>query len=393
MRTNETDSSHIGTSNPYQTPGIERLHHTSIYQWPLPASKSLSFTIDIDHNQLLKCVADNNRLVTMHFLSTLISSVLFLVTLLAWLTVLDTSFFLLLVCALSFLWMCYSARRCSCTWHARRFGKQFYWMWGPVHIQIDGDGILWTSDQVVLGLHWDSFHQLTWCTNTIWFATNHPFALEIPIHRDWVNESIWGDLRHIAESHKGFYDKEDFWRLVRQSPVSFKEAAAPDIQAVPNGAIPFRGQGLGGRYGCETTASLMKGGDQWTFLAFILLTFGLHSPLGKEWDQSFGIAKNGFHMYLYFAMIFFSSSLSALLRWFPAGVGFYQWSQTLISSQSGFVASDIVLVASPACCLTAKVGRRISVRQEKECIVLELHRKFGQSLVIPRDQFTPLDAF
>ena len=128
MRTNETDSSHIGTSNPYEAPGIERLHHTSIYQWPLPASKSLSFTIDIDHNQLLKCVADNNRLVTMHFLSTLISSVLFLVTLLAWLTVLDTSFFLLLVCALSFLWMCYSARRCSCAWHARRFGKQFYWM-------------------------------------------------------------------------------------------------------------------------------------------------------------------------------------------------------------------------------------------------------------------------
>lgn len=80
-------------------------------------------------------------------------------------------------------------------------------------------------------------------------------------------------------------------------------------------------------------------------------------------------------------------SLSALMRWFLAGIGFYQWSQTLLGSQSGFVSKNAVRVASPACRFTVNLGSEILLKKECHCIVLELQSGFGQSLVIPNDQF------
>lgn len=374
--------------NPYDAPGIERLHHASIYQWPLPSDTSLSFEVEIDDSQLLNCVIDHQRFVTLHFLGALGSGVAFLITGLGLLSSPRLGSTMSFVCLLSLIAIWYFARRSTHVWHVRRLRKQFPWMWGHVQVRVDSDGILWSNDSVEILQHWDSFHQLTWWRNCIWLSTNHPFAMEVPIHRRWASDSTWRDLRRIAESHKGFYDKEVFWRLVRTAPVSFKDVGAPDNEACPAGTIPFRASGHGRRYACEVTASLMQeGGRHWTVLAFFVVSFGVLSPYGRIWDQSLGITKNGYHLYVFYFMLFFSTSLSALMRWFPAGIGFYQWSQTLLGSQSGFVSKNAVRVASPACRFTVNLGSEILLKKECHCIVLELQSGFGQSLVIPHDQF------
>ncbi len=393
MLPKEIDSNPDGNLNPYEAPGIERLHHTSIYQWPMPADKSLSFEVDIGDTQLLKCIVDNHRLVTLNFLGALSSGVVFLITGFGSLVSMRMGFTMPLICMVSFVTMWYFARRSSHASYLKQLRKQFYWMWGKVHVKVDSDGIHWTSDNVKLLQHWDSFHQLTWWRNCIWLSTNHPFAMEIPIHREWVDEVFWGELRQIGKSHKGFYEKEDFWKMVRAAPAPFKDAGPPDLVVGPDGAKPFRASGLGGKYGSEVTASFMQeGGRHWTILLFVLFSLGLLSPYGRELDYSLGITKNGYHMYLFYFILFFSSALSSLLRWNPAGIGFHQWSQSLLSSQSGFVSVVSVRMASPACCIEAKLGGPIFVRLTKDCLVLELNRKFGQSIVIPRDQFASLDA-
>ncbi len=379
--------------NPYETPGIERLHHTSVYVWPLSADKRLSFSVQIDEDQLTKCVEANSRFVNPYFWTSLFCFFAFMITGLIWLASSDFDFMLISICTIAFLSLFFVVPRCFSRWHVRRAGQRFKWLWGDVRGEISIHGLNWRSDTVELQLPWDSFHTVVWEPSCVWLSTQYPFPIDFPLHRDWFDITTWQEIREVNLAHAGIFVRENFWRYSRPQHVSFEEAATPNIKTLSDKGVPFRAQSFSHRYGSERIVAFLKrSGNVFVVLPLMifLVTF---VPAFQEWDdQQLGLRKDGRLIYVFYAMVFCSSMIPMMRQWFPAGTGIHQWSQLLLSSQSGFVSRQQICIASPACTMTAKLVGETSVRLEKNFLVLSFQREFRQSLVIPRDQFCENDA-
>lgn len=368
--------------NPYATPGTDRLHHTSIYVWPLPPEKNIVLELKIDDVQLGKSIRDTNRYVVQSRWRAFFFSMGFLCTGAIWTS--SGGAIVLLYCASFFVGLCVTVPTCSVRSQVRRLRKSFPWLWDDIRVEMTTQGMRWKTESIELLQQWDSFQSIIRWSNCIWLVTNHPFAIEYPIHRDWVGSSIWGDLCEVAKVHKGFYDKEDFLKFSRPEIVNFNDAAAPDNEELLEGMIPFRARGLGNRYGCESTAALLQNSVLWRlFFVFFFLS--------QIFQETSGGPRNVDSFWRWYLIFVVPALFLCVLRLFP-GPGFFQSSQPLLSSQSGYVSNDSICVASPAYRLIARLRGETQIRYAPDFAILELQKRFGQSLVIPKDQFSESDA-
>ena len=97
--------------NPYETPGIDRLHHTSVYIWPLPSEKKIVLELKIDDAQLGKSIRDTNRYVVQSRWGTFFFSMGFLWTGAIWTS--NGGVVVLFLCASFFVGLCVTVPRCS----------------------------------------------------------------------------------------------------------------------------------------------------------------------------------------------------------------------------------------------------------------------------------------
>jgi len=373
--------------NPYATPGIDRLHHTSVYVWPLPPEKKIVLELKIDEVQLGKSIRDTNRYVAQSRWGTIFFSLGFLSTGAIWTS--SGGALVLFLCASFFVGLCVTAPRCSVRSQVRRLRKRFPWLWDDVQVEMTTQGMRWKTESIELLQQWDSFQSIVRWSNCVWLVTNHPFAIEYPIHRDWVDSNVWSDLCEVAKVHKGFYDKEDFLKFSRPEIVHFKDAAAPDNEELLDGMIPFRARGLGNRYGCEATAAFLQLRVLWILGPY--LCFFIIPLLSQTIDRTSGGPRNFEGAWKWYLIFLVPAWFASLLRWFP-GTGFFQSSQPLLSSQSGYVSSDSICIASPAYRLIARLKSETKIRFTNDFAIVELQKRYGQSFVIPRDQFSESDA-
>jgi hypothetical protein len=378
--------------NPYETPGIGRLHHTSVYVWPLAMDRSLSFNIDIDELQLKKSVECNSQFVNGNCWA-LCFCVFFFAVFMLFGSISSINAISLFFGIGSFAALCFTLPRCFYGWHARRLKSNFYWLWGHAQISVSSEGVRWESGSVSLLIHWDSFHTVRFASDCVWLSTFHPFAIELPIHRSWVDDSTWKELHDVFSAHTGFFDVLNFWRYHRPKLVSFDAAGAPELQQMEVESIPFRARDNGQGYASESVKSFF-GYAGLLFLTIPIMHFAsAFFPQLNEWDDAtIGFRKRGLMMYVVIGFALLQLAIRSGLRWFPAGIHWYQWSQAQLSSQSGYVSQDAICIASPAYQLTAKLDGRASVRLEKDYLVLDLKKNARQSLVIPKDQFNEADA-
>lgn len=378
--------------NPYETPGIERLLYASVYVWPLEQDRRVSFMLDIDELQLKKGVESNSQFVSGYrWSSGFCLFTLSLFILFGSIASLDA--YSIFIGLGTFAVLCFTFPRSFYRWHTRRLKSSFQWLWGPSRVEVSSEGLQWESHATTLLLRWDSFHTVRFSSNCIWFSTVHPFPLDLPIHRTWVDDSTWRELREVLSAHKGFFDIDNFWTYHRLKLVSFEGAGAPELLKMEQEGFPFRSRVDGQGYACESISSLFR---YTSFLFTILPMMHFASaffPQVSDWDDAtIGFRKNGVLLYALFCLGFLQVVIPTVFRWFPAGIHWYQWTQLLLSSQTGYVSSDSICIASPAYQLTAKLGGLANVRLEKDYLVLELHKNVRHSLVIPRDQFTKADA-
>ena len=378
--------------NPYETPGIGRLHHTSNYVWPIADEKRLSFYFSINDLQLSKSVEANSQFVNgSRWSSGFCIFALSLAILFESIMRFDTFSLVFNVGALAVL--CFILPRCFYGWHTRRLKSNFQWLWGKVHVEISSKGFRWENDSVALLIPWDSFHTLRFASNCVWISTQYPFPLAFPIYRSWVDESMWREIREVFSAHKGFFDIENFLIFHQPKLVAYAEACAPEVPPLDGERISYRARDNGQGYANETVK--LFSGYAWMFvMIFPMLHFAAAVfPQIEAWDDAtIGLRKNGYWIYVLFGFGFLQFAIQSVLRWFGAGIRWYQWSQSLLSSQSGYVSIESIYIASPAYQLAARLVGQASVRLEKDCMVLELRKNGRQSLVIPKDQFSEADA-
>lgn len=378
--------------NPYETPGLGRLHHTSVYVWPLAMDRSLSFNIDIDELQLKKSVECNQVFVSGYRWSA--GFCIFSLTLFVFFCSISSIDEISLLFGIgSFAVLCFIFPKCFYWWHTRRIKSHFDWLWGPARIVVGIEGFRWESSSVDLLIRWDSFNTVHFYPDCIWLSTLRPFPMGLPICRSWVDDMTWQELLKVLSAHKGCVDFEHFWTFHHFNFVSFDCAGAPDLPHLEVESIPFRARDNGQVYACES-AKLFFSYAGLLFLTIPIMHFALaFFPQIAEWDDAtVGFRNRGLMMYVVIGFALLQLAIRSGFRWFPAGIHWYQWSQAQLSSQSGYVYRDAICVASPAYQLTADLDGRASVRLEKDYLVLNLKKNARQSLVIPKDQFSEADA-
>jgi hypothetical protein len=387
---------HQQSLNPYQSPSLEKLQAPPGYTWPFESDFVLKFGASIDRQQLEKCLRCDSSLVSGNRLA--FAFVLFICLLFGAIVLIvrDKAFpredVLLFPLPLGIIAACFFFPGMFIGWHHKRYWESFQWIWGDVHCEFQCEAFCWAANRNKVLLPWDSFAEILLCGDCLWFSSNTPWLIRLPIHRDWVDGGTWEKIMLLARAHSRFCSLSDSFRLRTGYSAASKITrqhceSAPDEFVAGDGQIAFRSPSSRAPYPSDVFQKTLT-----TFCFAPLAVFLVLFVVGQlHWIQVPG-SQTLVHVLSRLSVLplfigFLPQLPPFIVYSLPFGSGFFGQTQACVNAQAGFISRESVRLSSPLNAIEIDVESIEKVDVNEIDVVVHLSQRYRKSLVIPLDQF------